>query len=107
MPTRFLITPNVDVAVGFDDDGDSADDDSDALAVDIASDDALDDDPEADADADVAAGFDGDSNSFDGDADASAGIIAADGECDEDDSNGEGEINDKGDCDIDCNKAEC
>ena len=99
--------PNADVAVGFDDDGDSADDDADALAVDIASDDAVDDDPEADADADVAAGFDDDSNSVDRHADASAGNIAADGECDEDDSNGEGEINDKGDCDIDCNKAEC
>ena len=99
--------PNADVAVGFDDDGDSAEDDADALAVDIASDDAVDDDPEADADADVATGFDDDSNSVDGDADTSAGNVAADDECDEDDSNGEGEIIDKGDCDIDCNKAEC
>ena len=32
---------------------------------------------------------------------------AADGECDEDDGNGEGKIDGKGDCDSDCNRAEC
>ena len=36
-----------------------------------------------------------------------AGNAAADDEYDGYDGNGEGKINDKGDCDIDCNKAEC
>ena len=75
--TRFLITSNVDDR-GVRRDGD-------------------DNDPAADV-------SDGD-DSNDEDTDALAGITAADGECDEGDGNGK--INAKGDCDIDCNRAEC
>ena len=75
--TRFLITSDVDDR-GVLRDGD-------------------DDDPAADV-------SDDDSNN-DEDTDVLAGNTAADGECDECDGNGE--INAKGDCDIDCNRAEC
>ena len=75
--TRFLITSNVDDR-GVRRDGD-------------------DNDPAADV-------SDGD-DSNDEDTDALAGITAADGECDEGDGNCK--INAKGDCDIDCNRAEC
>ena len=75
--TRFLITSNVDDR-GVRRDGD-------------------DNDPAADV-------SDGD-DSNDEDTDALAGITAADDECDEGDGNGK--INAKGDCDIDCNRAEC
>ena len=100
--------PDVDpnVAVGFDDDRDGADEVANTPAGNTAADDAAGDDPDADPDADVAAGFD-DGESADVDDDAPAGNIAADDECGEDDGNGEGEINDKGDCNVDCNRAEC
>ena len=75
--TRFLITSDVD-DIGVRRDGD-------------------DDDPAADV-------SNGDDNN-DEDTDALAGNTAADGECDEGDGNGK--INVKGDCDIDCNRAEC
>ena len=91
---------DANVSVGFDGDGDSADEDADTPAVDIASDDAADDDP----DADVTAGFDDDGDSVNKYTDAPTGNTAADG--DGDDGNDEGKINDKGDCDSDCNRAE-
>ena len=75
--TRFLITSKVD-DMGVGREGD-------------------DDDPAADF-------SNGDDNN-DEDTDALAGNTAADGECDEGDGNGK--INVKGDCDIDCNRAEC
>ena len=59
-----------------------------------------------DTDADLVAGFDDNGDSADEYTDAPAGNTAADGACDGDDSNGEGKTNDKGDCDIDCNRAE-
>ena len=114
-PTRFLTTSSVidrgvrrdrdgdDLVADVSDDHDSNNGAADALAVDIASDNAADD---PDTDADLAAGFDDDSDSADEYTDAPAGNTAADGECDGDDSNGEGKTNDKGDCDIDCNRAE-
>ena len=119
MPTKFLTTSNVNdrgvrrvgdgddpvAGVSDDDDDDDNNDAADAPAVDIASDDAAADDPGADVD--LAAGFDDDSDNADEYTDAPAGNSAADGECDGDDGNGEGKINDIGDCDIDCNRAEC
>ena len=54
---------------------------------------------------DPAADVSDDDNNNDEDTDVLAGNTAADGECDEGDGNGE--INAKGDCDIDCNRAEC
>ena len=110
-PTRFLTTSIVngrgvrrdgdgdDLVADVSDDDDSNNDAADAPAVDIAADDP-------DTDADLAAGFDDDSDSADEYTDAPAGNTAAVGECDGDDSNGEGKTNDKGDCDIDCNRAE-
>ena len=110
-PTRFLTTSSVndrgvrrdgdgdDLVADVSDDDDSNNDAADALAVDIAADDP-------DTDADLAAGFDDDGDSADEYTDAPASNTAADGECDGDDSNGEGKTNDKGDCDIDCNRAE-
>ena len=110
-PTRFLTTSSVndrgvrrdgdgdDLVADVSDDDDSNNDAADALAVDIAADDP-------DTDADLAAGFDDDGDSADEYTDAPAGNTAVDGACDGDDSNGEGKTNDKGDCDIDCNRAE-
>lgn len=106
---RFLTTSSVndrgvrrdgdgdDLVADVSDDDDSNNDAADALAVDIAVDDP-------DTDADLVAGFDDNGDSADEYTDAPAGNTAADGECDGDDSNGEGNTNDKGDCDIDCNR---
>ena len=94
---------DANVSVGFDDDGDSANEDAVTPVVDVASDDAAADDP----DADPTAGFDDDGDRVDKYTDAPACNTAADDKCDGDDGNGEGRINDKGDCDSDCNRAEC
>ena len=131
---------NANVAVGFDDDGDSADEDVDATADNTANDDAATDD-DADDDPDVAVGFDDDDDDVDEDTDAPTGSTVADDAaaddsdadpvvnadvavgfdddrdtvdevadawcgCDEDDGNGEGEINDRGDCNVDCSRTE-
>lgn len=53
-------------------------------------------------DDDPAADFSNGDDNNDEDTDALAGNTAADGECDEGDGNGK--INVKGDCDIDCNR---
>ena len=86
LPTRFLITSNVDgrgvLRDGDDDDpaanvfndDDNNDDEGDAAAIDTASDDASDDN----TDADVAVGFDDDGDSADEDADAPDVDIASD-----------------------------
>ena len=106
--TRFLITSDIDdrgVCRDKDDDDPAADvsdndDNNDDTAADTAADDP-------DDDANVSVGFDDDGDNVDKYTNAPACNTAADDKCDGDDGNGEGRINDKGDCDSDCNRAEC